>query len=153
MSTFEDVMETPMISISNPKFASQNTDTTPQVDNENIVEPNFLNTDVLNYEELPKTISRPVSTPVSRPTNIIYTRLWNNELYIKRIKKLPHFKKLHEEMFPTLSLKHMAFVYHNYFTQKTTPHDTSAEFKLWDAPDRIKEYVRTRMVEYILSDH
>ena len=155
-----DALETPMLSTSLPEnFIPIDTDATPYIVNGRISEttgPDFLSTSI-TYDDLPSVISVPVASelPSNRPesTPILKTRLWENCLYVKRVTLTKEFKKLYRDVFPELSQKQMVFVYYNYYTTKSTHYDTTAEFENWDAPDRIKEYVRTRMAQQILADH
>ena len=157
MPTFEDVMATPMISTTIPEFIP--IDETPYIVNGRISEttgPDFLSAST-TYEELPSVISAPIVPELpnnpSEPTSILNTRLWKNRLYVKRIVRTEKFKELHRDVFPELSQNQMVFVYYNYYTTKSRHYDTGAEFKSWDAPDRIKEIVRTRLAQQIISDH
>ena len=155
-----DSLATPMLSTSVPEnFIPIDNDATPYIVNGRISEttgPDFLSAST-TYDDLPSVIAAPAAAelPANRPesTLILNTRLWENQLYVKRVTRIDKFKQLHRDVFPELSQKQMVFVYFNYFTTKSTHYDTTAEFKKWDAPDRIKEIVQTRMAQQILSDH
>ena len=157
MSALEDTMATPMISATNSEFIPIDTDATPFIVNGRISEtgPDFLSAST-TYEELPSVISAPPvpELPINRSesTPILNTRLWENRLYAKRVTRIDKFKQLHRDVFPELTQKQMIFVYFNYFTTQST-HNTTAEFKKWDAPKNIKNIVQTRMAQQILSDH
>lgn len=166
-----DSLATPMLSTSLPEdFVPIDNDTTPFIVNGRISEPtglDFLSAsityddlanskgpipilNILNDDCLPLWAlqgSRPESTPV------LNTRLWKNQLYVKRVTRMDKFKQLHRDVFPELSQKQMVFVYFNYFTTKSTHYDETSEFEKWDASDKIKEIVQTRLAQQILSDH
>lgn len=163
-----DSLATPMLSTALPKdFVPIDNDITPFIVDGRISEPtgpDFLSASI-TYDDLANSTSkipllnddclplwalqgsRPESTP------ILNTRLWQNQLYVKRITRIEKFKELHRDIFPELSQKQMAFVYFNYYTKNSTPHDTSTEFKLWDAPEKIKDLVQRRIAQTILADH
>lgn len=160
MSASYDSLATPMCYTSNPNFIPLSTDDTPtpHVINGHISEsngPDFLNQST-TYDHIPSVLSTPaISVPSknSSKSNILNTRLWNNSLYVRRIKCNEKFIKLHQELFPELSDTQMAFVYYNYFSHKTMPHNTAAEFEIWNASNQIKEIVKTRIVQNIISNH
>ena len=155
-----DSLATPMLSTSLPEnFIPIDTDATPFIVNGRISEttgPDFLSAST-TYDDLPSVIAAPAATelPINRSesTPILNTRLWKNRLYAKRVIRIEKFKQLHRDVFPELTQNQMIFVYFNYFTKQSTHYDISAEFEKWDASDRIKEIVQTRLVHQILSDH
>lgn len=155
-----DSLATPILSTSpTDNFIPINTDATPHIINGHISQTNgdnFLTTST-TYDDLPSVISVPlvpkVSVNTTESTPIMKTRLWQNRLYVKRITRNEKFKELHRNVFPELSHHQMVFVYFNYYTNKSTPYDTTAELNSWNAPDKIKDIVQTRMAQQILSDH
>ena len=159
MSQF-DSLATPMLSTSvSENFIPIDNDATPYIVNGRISEttgPDFLSAST-TYDNLPSVISAPTvpQLPINRSesTPILNTRLWENQLYAKRVIRIEKFKQLHRDVFPELTQKQMIFVYFNYYTTKTTNHDTTTEFKNWNAPDNIKDIVQTRIAQQILSDH
>ena len=160
MTTHWDSLATPMLSSSLPEnFIPIDADATPFIVNGRISEtkgPDFLSAST-TYDDLPSVISAPIvpELPINRSesTPILNTRLWKNQLYAKRVTRMDKFKQLHRDVFPELSQTQMIFVYFNYFTTQTTHYDVTAEFEKWDAPDKIKEIVQTRIAQQILSDH
>ena len=154
-----DSLATPMLSTSLPEnFIPIDNDATPFIVNGRISEtgPDFLSAST-TYEDLPSVIAAPAATelPINRSesTPILNTRLWENRLYAKRVTRIDKFKDLHRDVFPELTQNQMIFVYFNYFTKQSTHYDVSAEFEKWDAPDRIKDIVQTRLAQQILADH
>ena len=148
-------LATPMPSTSLPEnFVPLDTDTTPFIVDGRISEPtgpDFLNAST-TYDDLPSVISASPA-PELNLHPILNTHLWKNQLYAKRVTRMDKFKQLHRDVFPELSQKQMVFVYFNYFTTKSTHYDVTSEFEKWDASDKIKEIVQTRLAQQILSDH
>lgn len=160
MADHFDSLATPMLSTSLPdNFIPLNTDdnATPHVINGRISEikkPNFFSNST-TYDDLPSVISASAAEEVftSGKNQILNTRLWENKLYASRVKRNEKIKKLHSEMFPELSDNQMVFVYYNYFAKNSIHRDTATAFDSWNAPEDIKEIVKSRMAQHILSDH
>lgn len=157
-----DPSATPMISdnTSQNSYLS-NEDNTPLIIDGQIqhkAKPNFLLHET-NYDALPTVISAPPNASddtayTITPPKLFVSKLWENRLYINRIKKKPLLHKLNNEMFPELSIDDMIFVYYNYFALSgRTQLEKTTAFNAWSAPDRIKSIVQSRIAQNIVADH
>tara|TARA_A200000113_G_C8847531_1_gene349139 strand:- start:1208 stop:1678 length:471 start_codon:yes stop_codon:yes gene_type:complete len=142
-----DPFATPMISDNTSQNnCLLNDDNTPIIINGKIQDetaPNFFLYET-NYDALPTVISQPLLQP-KQPKRFV-SKLWENQLYINRIKKNPILKKVKNEIFPELSIYDMIFVYYNYLSNKDRDSDDQiTAFNAWSAPDHVKTIVKTRI--------
>lgn len=119
-----DPFATPMISDNTSQNSCfLNDDNTPIIIDGKIqheTAPNFFLHET-NYDALPTVIYQPLLQS-NQPKRFV-SKLWENQLYINRIKKNPILKKVKNEIFTELSIYDMIFIYYNYLSNKDRDSD------------------------------